>query len=79
MIIMTKWYVSKHDNGKFFDGWYGADANIHDDEQIHTLEDAPYDEGYCELICVGEGEKPTPEQAMGSLVEQGYFSLGENE
>ena len=36
------WMVCKSKGGKYFDGFYGADSNIHSEEQIFNEENMPY-------------------------------------
>jgi len=64
---MTKWYIVKDDDsGKFADGFYGWDCNIHSEDQIFPDDELPYtiDAPY-ELIFVGEGDyKPSLKHAQ---------------
>lgn len=39
---VTRWYVVRSDCGKFSDGYYGWDAQIHSDAQIFAESELPY-------------------------------------
>ena len=59
--MASTWFVIRAtDSGKFDDGFYGWDASLHSDEQIHRGDELPYIE--CpdiQRIPVGQGDKPS--------------------
>jgi hypothetical protein len=62
------WYVVwAPESGKFDDGYYGWDGNLHSDCQIHAEDELPY--GSCDLvnILVGMGRKPNLQDARDAV------------
>jgi len=66
------WMVSRHKDGKYFDGYYGLDSYIHDDNQIFNRKHIPYeiDSEFLNIV-VGVGEKPTVD-FVRSLLEKSH-------
>lgn len=55
-------------SGKYYDGFYGADCNIHSEEQIFNKDDMPYylDSSYVYIV-VGIGDKPSVMEVQNLL------------
>jgi hypothetical protein len=66
-----QWYVVRETGGKFADGYYGFDGNIHDDEQIFSGNSLPYkpNSDGIENILVGTGKKPNIYDAQKHIDE----------
>ena len=73
---MKQWYVTQSSCGKYADGFYGWDSNIHCDEQIHDLDGSPYvasPTSSYKLVGVGlHDSKPSPDYVRKYL-EKGYY------
>lgn len=69
--LNREWYVVHESGGKFADGYFGFDGNIHDDEQIFSGDSLPYkpnSEGI-QNILVGKGIKPNVYDAQKQVDE----------
>jgi len=67
------WMVCKAQGGKFYDGFYGMDSNIHSNEMIFNQDNIPYIiNSEFKNIVVGIGEtKPSPNEVQKLLIKMG--------
>ena len=65
----TVWMICKYEGGKYYDGYYGGDCNIHSDEQIFNQDQFPYYiASKFKNIVVGVGiQKPTVREVQKLL------------
>ena len=71
--MKTVWMICKGADGKFYDGFYGADCNIHSSEQIFNQDNVPYyiDSDFVNIV-VGLGEiKPSVCAVQELLIKMG--------
>jgi len=62
--------ICKSPCGKYADGFYGWDSNIHSDEQIFNEEEMPYvlNSAYINVV-VGVGDKPSIQSVRNILAK----------
>ena len=71
--MKTVWMVCKAPSGKYYDGFYGMDGNIHSDNQIFNQDNIPYylDSSFQNIV-VGIGAfKPSIHYVQKILQGQG--------
>jgi hypothetical protein len=59
--MYTVWMVCQAKDGKYFDGFYGMDCNIHSEYQIFNQENIPYfiDSEFKNIVVGIENTKPS--------------------
>ena len=74
-LAYTNYYVVQSTCGKFADGFYGWDSNIHSDEQIFAECDLPYvvDPAYNRILLCNSITKPS---VSGVNIFLGFYSKG---